>query len=224
MSRIAGLLGVLAIACAACTGVNAPADSPASSLAIASASASAAASAGLPTLAPVPGGPTPSASPEPTADQSAPAATPTNKPRKSHLPKPTSSATPTPTATATSTATPTPTPTDVPKPDLIIKTFSVPATVTHGVDATGAMYVQNVGPGDVGPFSVDIFGSCAQEALSLAPVDVDGLAAGADKFIHISFSFTSTGACKVGATIDADNQVAESNEDNNEISVDITSQ
>ncbi len=109
-------------------------------------------------------------------------------------------------------------------PDLIVKTFGVPATVTHDVEASGAMYVQNNGLGAAGPFTVDFYGSCAQEVFSDAPHAVDGLAPGAEKFIHLTFSFSSIGACKVAAEIDPDNQVAETNEDNNKVSVDITSQ
>lgn len=55
-------------------------------------------------------------------------------------------------------------------------------------------------------------------------MDVPGLAAGAQKFIHITFSFSSVGACKVGAEIDSGHQIAESNEDNNTVTVDVTSQ
>ncbi len=86
------------------------------------------------------------------------------------------------------------------------------------------MYVQNLGPGDAGPFSVDFYGSCPNEAFSQAPHDVAGLAAGADRFIRLTFTFSNTGACSVGVTIDSDNVVGESNENNNEYSVNITSQ
>jgi hypothetical protein len=112
----------------------------------------------------------------------------------------------------------------VPLPDLIVKTFSVPATVTHGVEATGgAMYVENLGPGVAGPFTVTIRASCAQEFYS-APVDVAGLAPGAEKFIKVTFTLNSTGDCHAGATIDDENQVIESDETNNEVSVAITVQ
>lgn len=86
------------------------------------------------------------------------------------------------------------------------------------------MYVQNLGPGVAGPFSVDIYGACPGESLSQAPKEVAGLAPGADKFIRIAFSFSNTGACSLSATIDSSNQVAETNESNNEVSVSITSQ
>jgi len=107
---------------------------------------------------------------------------------------------------------------------LFVRSFSVPATVTHGEEATGAMYVENAGPGDAGAFSVDIHGSCAQEAYSAAAKDVPGLAAGVKVFISVKFTFQSIGPCKVGATIDSDNLVAETDESNNEVSVDVTSQ
>jgi len=86
------------------------------------------------------------------------------------------------------------------------------------------MYVENAGPGDAGAFSVDIHGSCAQEAYSAAAKDVPGLAAGVKVFISVKFTFQSIGPCKVGATIDSDNLVAETDESNNEVSVDVTSQ
>ena len=86
------------------------------------------------------------------------------------------------------------------------------------------MYVQNIGPGNAGPFSVDIYGSCSQETFSQAPHDVAGLAAGADKFIRVTFTFDSIGDCNVGATIDSTNQVPESNENNNTVSVAVTSE
>ena len=86
------------------------------------------------------------------------------------------------------------------------------------------MYVQNVGPGDAGRFAVDIYGSCPNEVFSDAPHTFDGLAAGDEAFIRITFTFSNTGACSVGTTIDSNNLVAESNENNNTYSVDITSQ
>lgn len=109
-------------------------------------------------------------------------------------------------------------------PDLIVKTFTVPQTVTHDVEASGAMYVQNVGPGAAGAFTVDIYGGCTQESLSFLPKDVAGLEPGAEKFISFKFTFSHTGACFMGATIDSPGQVSETNETNNEVRVDITSQ
>lgn len=86
------------------------------------------------------------------------------------------------------------------------------------------MYVQNLGPGDAGPFTVDIYGSCPQETFSQAPKEVPGLAPGADKFIRIAFTFDNIGECSVGATIDSPNQVSETNEGNNEVGVSVTSE
>ncbi len=86
------------------------------------------------------------------------------------------------------------------------------------------MYVKNVGPGASGPFTVDIYGSCPQETFSDAPHDSPGLAVGAEMFIRITFTFENTGACSVSADVDYDNQVPETNEDNNHVSVNITSQ
>lgn len=40
----------------------------------------------------------------------------------------------------------------------------------------------------------------------------------------MTFTFDSIGDCHVGAAIDSGNQVAESNEDNNTVSVAVTSQ
>ena len=86
------------------------------------------------------------------------------------------------------------------------------------------MYVQNFGAGDAGPFSVAIYGGCPQEAVSFAPRDVPGLAAGATKFISIKFTFTNTGDCYLGVTVDSGNTVAETNESNNDYQASITSQ
>lgn len=86
------------------------------------------------------------------------------------------------------------------------------------------MYVQNVGPGEAGPFTVAIYGSCPGESLSQAPREVPGLAPGAQKFISIKFTFSHVGECQLGAEIDDGHQVTESNEDNNTISVSITSE
>ena len=169
----------------------------------------------------------PSESPVATVTLAPSTPTPTPRPRRSKTPRPSLEATATPTATPTEapTATPTASPTAPPlMPDLIVKTFSVPATVTHGEEAVGGMYVQNVGPGDAGAFSVDFYGSCSNEAFSDAPHDVAGLVAGADKFIRLTFTFDSIGDCSVGAEIDHDNQVTESNESNNTVSVSVTSQ
>lgn len=86
------------------------------------------------------------------------------------------------------------------------------------------MYVQNVGPGQAGPFSVDIFGSCSNQVFSNAPVAVSGLPPGANKFIRITFTFTATGACSVSTEIDPGDQVSETNEANNDQRVAVTSQ
>ena len=163
---------------------------------------------------------TPSPLATPTA---ASTASPTPRPKHTRSPRPTTEATATPTTAATATPTPTPTPPPA-LPDLIVKSFSVPTTVMAGQEATGAMYVQNVGSGDAGAFDVDIFGSCPGEVMSEAPKPVSGLAPGAEKFLSVKFTFQNTGDCTIGAELDSANVVAESNEDNNTVTQAITSQ
>lgn len=133
-----------------------------------------------------------------------------------------------PTTEATEPPTVTEAPPEPPPPpplgDLIIESFTVPSTVTQDVEAVGAMYVKNVGPGATGPTDVFWYGTCPEGGFTVSPQEVPALAAGEQDYVRITFTFISTGDCRVGARIDNDNNVAESNEGNNAVEVAVTSQ
>lgn len=113
--------------------------------------------------------------------------------------------------------------------DLFFKNFTVTNPVTPDVEATGAMYIKNAGPGDVGPSYVSIYGGCdndqdQHESISLAAREVRGLASGEEAFVSFKYTFSITGDCFVGATIDSGDAIDEPDEDNNKVRVAITSQ
>lgn len=81
------------------------------------------------------------------------------------------------------------------------------------------MYVQNVGNGPAGAFSIDFYGSCQSYTFSQAPHRFDGLAPGEFAYMRLVFSFPDDDLCGVGIEIDHDNAVVESNESNNTANV-----
>ena len=96
--------------------------------------------------------------------------------------------------------------------------------MTHGEEAAGAVYVQNVGQGDAGPFHVDFAGSCVGDSFRDPPREISGLTAGAEVYIHLTFTFAGTGTCEVSVEIDPANTLPETDETNNDVTVAITSQ
>ncbi len=105
-------------------------------------------------------------------------------------------------------------------PDLKITSFSInPATPTMGVPATVTITAYNSG-GTAGPFVVRWYGLSTFANASCAWA-FPGLAAGASKTEHCTFTFSSNYPINKTSIvyIDHDNQVAESNEGNNSASI-----
>ncbi len=106
-------------------------------------------------------------------------------------------------------------------PDLRITSFSInPATPTMGVPATVTITAYNGGNSNAGPFVVRWYGLSTFANASCAWA-FPGLAAGASKTEHCTFTFSSWYPVNKTSIvyIDHDNQVAESNEGNNSASI-----
>jgi cell division septation protein DedD len=153
-------------------------------------------------------------------------ATPTPTPMATPTPTPTATPTPTPTATPTPTptATPTPTPTTTP-----LRPIAPTATPTEGVAVSesgidlyplrvvlarclvatcltvpfdsASVCVANGGDEDAGPFLVDV---------NQTQVVLDGVSSGVVRCFELTIGGSAT------VIVDADDRIAESNEDNNE--------
>lgn len=146
---------------------------------------------------PVGGSPTPETSLSPT---------PTLKPR------PTSTPTPTPTSTPTPIPTSTPTPTSSPQADLYISEYSFNHPPKQGEPFTVRIGIYNQGDAAAGPFWWEWW---ATWAIRACRERIDGLAAHGGRIVECTFTYNSWANYETKAIADADNEVAESNEDNN---------
>lgn len=144
-----------------------------------------------------------------------PSPTPVVTPEATPEPSPVDSPTATPRTAKTPTPSPTPTPTPTPEPkaDLYISKYEFDrAEIKQGEPFTIKINIVNQGNKDAGAFWWEWK---ATWAITACRQRLDSLAAGSSKEVSCTYTYGGWATYQTKAIADADNEVAEDNEDNN---------